>query len=176
MSDFIVIGIDPGSYRLGFAIMLHSKEEFFLLQSGVIEFEREDPLQNKLHFAFTYLSDLLSGYMLKYAEIYFAVETQFVHKNVHSSFQLMSFTAIVVLLSYRTLRSCLMLAPSEIKKIICGVGSASKNDLNSALSGLLGDKLPEVYAQDEYDAIAIAISGIRKVQMGPSFSEFKNLA
>ena len=54
--DCIVIGVDPGSIKLGYSVLKISSGNIFLLISGVIDFDRVSTLQFKLFYFFTVLS------------------------------------------------------------------------------------------------------------------------
>ena len=52
--DSIFIGIDPGSNKLGFAIIANYFGKVRLVKSGVIVFHKNDSLQKKLLYVFNY--------------------------------------------------------------------------------------------------------------------------
>jgi crossover junction endodeoxyribonuclease RuvC len=164
MNDsFIIIGVDPGSVRLGYAVLVVSYGEICLESSGVIIFEQRDSLQYKLFYVFSFLKDLALKYISLDKNVYFSVESQFVSKNVHSSFVLVSFSSIIFLLSELVAKtSCMVFSPLEVKKLISGSSLCKKEDIFSVLQAKFNSSF-DVFSFDESDAIAIAYSGCLKL-------------
>ncbi len=155
--DCIVIGVDPGSYKLGFAILERQNGIVLLIRSGVVSFKKSDSLSKKLLQVFLFFEENILFYLLEKKNIYFSLEDQFLGKNFRSSSILVSFNSVLLLLSEKYCLGTFIRSPCEIKKIICGYGGAAKETVHEVLLKQYGFDLP-VYSFDESDAMAIALS------------------
>lgn len=159
-NDCIVIGIDPGSRFLGYALIEKISERIHLRLSGVIRFEKKDSLQKKLVYVFYYFKNIIAQYAAGEGKVvFFSIERQYCDKNTQSAFVLVSFYSIFLLLAEMEHTDCIVMMPSQIKKYISGSGGCSKEDVLRVIQDELNVDI-SVFSLDESDAIAIALSGM----------------
>lgn len=155
----VFIGIDPGSVRLGYAILFLYDGIVSLNKSGVMVFHKKDSLGKKLRYVFDYFKSIVLGYLSEGFDVYFSIEKQYYDRNVQSVFVLVSFYSVFLLLSELLSIHCFDVYPSQIKKIISGYGSCTKEELFFTIEKQFNISL-SVYSLDESDAIAIALGGL----------------
>jgi crossover junction endodeoxyribonuclease RuvC len=155
---YILIGIDPGSIRLGYALLIVFNGLVSLEKSGVIVFKKKDTLSQKLLYVFDFFKEIIANYISCGFLVCFSIEKQYLNKNPRSSFVLVSFNSVILLLAESFQTKCFEIAPTQIKKIISGNGACGKLDICFVLERQFGISL-DVVSLDESDAIAIAIAG-----------------
>lgn len=162
-TSFIVIGIDPGSRITGYAVLKASGVEFSFLRSGVLSFKRDESLSEKLFFVYSFFYDLYDSLIASFScPVVFSIEGQFSSINQRSSFILVSFSSIFLLLAEIKKSFCFEFSPTEVKKIVSGCGNATKEALFSSLQ-LLFD-LSAIATFDESDAMAISLAGALRLR------------
>ena len=157
--DSIFIGIDPGSNKLGFAIIANYFGKVRLVKSGVIVFHKNDSLQKKLLYVFNYFNEVALGYFKDGNTVFFSLERQYCDKNPQSAFILVAFYSIFLLLAEQYKNECIVMTPCQIKKLISGSGKSSKEELLFFLRKQFNLYLI-VSTLDESDAIAIALCAV----------------
>ena len=150
----VVISVDPGSVRLGYAVFC-CFDECFLKKSGVLLIP-EVSVGARLAFVFDFFSALIGDLRREYAdvEIHFVVEKVFLGKGVKSSFLLSAFYYHIFFVAAFHDSFCSELLAVEVKSGLVGSGRASKSEIAEAV--IL--RLPCVSVgleSDEYDAIAL---------------------
>lgn len=155
---YILIGIDPGSFRLGYAVVIFFNGVVSLDKSGVIVFRKKDSLSQKLFYVFDYFKKMASDYISFDFRVFFSIEKQYLDKNPRSSFILVSFNSVILLLSELFNTKCFEMSPTQVKKIVSGHGSSTKTDICLILEKQFNISL-DVFSLDQSDAIAIAIAG-----------------
>lgn len=148
----IVLGIDPGSAKLGYAFLKKNNDQVECLDAGTLVFPKV-ALSKKLFLLYKKLDQLMSQYPLEAL----AIESIFTHKNVQSSFVLGHIRGVCMMMGEKFNAPAYEYAPKKIKKLVTGSGNAPKAQVAMSLSSLLC--MPEVeQAQysDTTDAIAVA--------------------
>jgi len=160
----IILGIDPGSQRTGFAVLESSKSGFEVREVGVIELvsgRHRPPLGSRLEKLFDEISALTERWNPRWIGFEKAVS----FRNVASAFQLSEARGVVRLALHRGLDQAeeriVEISPTRIKKFATGSGAAEKSAVVKGvalrfpgLSRLTVEALP----YDAYDALAIAYS------------------
>lgn len=154
----IFVGIDPGTMNLGFAVIKVNKEfdNIILLSSGFLEFDKKKTLPEKLLFTYDTFFQYINKYKLEDEEIIISIEKQYIDKNPHSSFCLISSRTIFMLISQQLSIDYIEMEPSIIKKMITGNGQASKQEIISTINFYFENISLDSF--DEADAIACALS------------------
>ena len=154
----IFIGIDPGTRTLGFSVINFDEEvgSMTLLSSGILKFDKNKTLAEKLLFTYDTFFEYIDKYKVKYEKVSIVIEKQYIDKNPHSAFCLISSRTIFMLLSQKLNVEYVELEPTVIKKVVSGNGSADKEKIISSLKFYFEGLSLESY--DEADAIACALS------------------
>lgn len=162
--NYIVIGVDPGTVKLGYSVIEKRNGKVSLLISGVIVFNKNDTLSQKLLYIFDFFKALVERYRDLSERMFFSLEEQYCKKNPQSAFVLVSCSSILLLISAMENITFLSFAPSKIKKIVSGDGSADKEMIYLSLQNQFSIDF-SILSFDESDAIAIALSGILSIDL-----------
>lgn len=146
----IVLGIDPGSYTTGFAI-LEKKEKVQVLNYGAIVCKRSEPPENRLLYIITELETLLKTYKPQVL----SMEGVFFAKNPQSALLLGMVRGAILVCCRRHGLEYVEYSPRSVKMAITGNGAASKEQVAQMVKALLHVKELEG-PLDASDALAIA--------------------
>lgn len=152
-----IIGIDPGSHRVGYAILDRDDKtrKVTLIDYGTIEVKSEIQSPESLLLVHTELKDLLKKYKPEVA----SVEELFFFKNQKTVAQV--YEARGVILFTLIERGLKILEPTitQIKKGVTGSGTADKKQVKEAIKLILGLKDLKGH-DDSWDAVAAGFVGL----------------
>ena len=148
----VILGIDPGTTVMGYALIHVQKDKLNLLNFGVIQLNKLANHPDKLKR----ILDRLNGLIEEYKPDEMAIEAPFFGKNVQSMLKLGRAQGVAI-------ASCLNhnipfeeYSPRRIKQSITGSGSASKEQVAAMLQTLLNfPELPKYL--DATDGLAVAV-------------------
>ena len=147
----IILGIDPGTSRIGYALVT-THPKFALKKAGVIEIPKEDHARKlaklraeikKLICAWT--PDLL------------ALETLFFSKNRKTALTVAEARGVILASAAEAHLTVRELNPTSVKRIVGGHGGSEKAALTRVMERLFGFKIPKG-PDDISDAAAIALA------------------
>ncbi len=151
-----ILGIDPGTKRLGFGIIDVEKDKIYLVDGGTVEVNstgRNDRLKELYNFTRQLLK--------KFDPDVVVIEESFYGNNVKTLIRLAEVRASVIVAAGEESIEVEEYSPREIKLAITGDGKASKERVAFMVSSLLNIRRPEEL--DFSDAIATALcSALRK--------------
>jgi crossover junction endodeoxyribonuclease RuvC len=149
-----ILGIDPGYDRLGIAIIDKSSSgKEVLIYSDCLQTSAKDPIYDRLKSIGTEIARILN----EFKPDILAIETLFITKNQKTAMRVSEARGIII---YEALKHDIPVheyAPMEIKIAITGDGTSDKTRMIKMVRLLIAvpDKKT---ADDEYDAIAIALT------------------
>lgn len=146
-----VLGVDPGSRRLGWGVIDQIGTRRVHVEHGTIV-AQGDSLAARLLDIDTCLAEVIRAHVPTHA----AVETIFYAKNAQSAAKLGHARGVVLL---RLCRSGLVVheyEPARVKRTVVGRGRAEKHQVAAVVRAMLG--LPEAPAPDAADALAVALT------------------
>lgn len=151
----IILGIDPGLRKTGWAIiMAQSRASLLYVASGVISTKQTDSDGIRLHKIFSSISDIIAKNEITSV----AIENTYVNTNYASSLRLAHARAASIIACAHHQLEVSEYQAKSIKKMITGSGSAQKDQLMRALHLYLEDfDSRKLQSLDESDAIALAI-------------------
>lgn len=148
-----ILGIDPGTNVLGFAIIDADKKEVKVIEIGVLTFAHiSDDHTVKLRYIFEQVQDLIR--LHKPEEM--AIEAPFFGKNVQSMLKLGRAQGVAIAAGMVNQLSITEYMPKKIKRAVTGNGNASKEQVAGMLENILHTKFSEKYF-DATDALATAL-------------------
>jgi crossover junction endodeoxyribonuclease RuvC len=148
-----ILGIDPGTNVLGFAILEVSKQKMQVIEIGVVTFAHLGDEQTvKLRYIFEQIQDLI----LQHKPTEMAIEAPFFGKNVQSMLKLGRAQGVAIAAGMVNHLETTEYFPKKIKKSITGNGNASKEQVAGMLENILHTKFSEKYF-DATDALAAAV-------------------
>lgn len=150
-----ILGIDPGTHRLGWGVISGSAHKQSYIASGCIE----SPSGTVPSVYLPYIADQLSDLIKTYQPDLIGLESLLFQKNVKTAISVAEARGVILLKSAEASILVRELAPTTIKLAVAGSGSASKTDVTRMIGLLLGlGQRPRL--DDELDALAIAIAAI----------------
>ncbi len=146
-----ILGIDPGSRFLGFAVIDVAPQNIKVVEIGVYKFNQNFDLNRRLVEVGAGMSELLDTYKPNHVSL----EKIFLGKNADSAFKLGHARGVVI---YQCIHRELPLfeyATRVVKKGITGKGSAEKEQVRATLEAYL--KIEKIKSLDASDALALAV-------------------
>ena len=148
-----ILGIDPGTNVLGFAIIDADKKQVKVLEIGVLTFAHiSDDHTEKLRYIFEQVQDLIR----QYEPQEMAIEAPFFGKNVQSMLKLGRAQGVAIAAGMVNNLSITEYMPKKIKSAVTGNGNASKEQVAGMLENILRMKFTEKHF-DATDALATAL-------------------
>ena len=170
-STRIILGIDPGTNIMGYAIIACVNKETRLLVMDVVKnIKEKDPIE-KLKVIFNRTEKLIVSH--KVTEL--AIEDPFYGKNVQSMLKLGRAQGMAIAAALSHDLPVHQYAARKIKQSITGNGSSSKEQVSAMLMRLLGIKESPEYL-DATDALAVAMCHFNQrapVAGGDKFNSWK---
>lgn len=172
----IVLGVDPGTHRTGYAFLENrdgrpeplvpgipgaNAGRIRVLEYGVIRCKAADPLPDRLGKIHRELSAL----MVVYHPVHMALESIFFAKFPQSALVLGHARGAIMVAAQSHGIPVSEYAPRLVKQATVGTGSATKERVSAMVQSHLGLKLPPTPA-DAADALAIAFCHL--IQAGRS--------
>ncbi len=146
------LGIDPGTARLGFAVVEEYRSQLRLIVCGVVETPKDMPMPQRL----LELHSRLSAIVQEHAPQEMAVEELFFAKNVTTIISVGQARGIALLVAAAANVPVCEYKPMQVKQAVHGYGLAKKDQVGEMVRVLLGlDSVPR--PDDAADAAAIAI-------------------
>ena len=146
------LGVDPGTARLGYAVVEERRSTLTLLTCGVIETPKQQQMPQRLLALFTALSAIVREYEPREM----AVEELFFAKNTTTVISVGQARGIALLVGAEAGLNVSEYKPMIVKQAVHGYGLASKDQVGEMVKVLLRlEKVPK--PDDAADAAAIAI-------------------
>jgi crossover junction endodeoxyribonuclease RuvC len=152
----VVLGIDPGTKRTGFAVVEATGGRVLVLGSGTLSTPARSPFHQKLKAVYEGLVEIVTRY--RPDEV--AIEDVFVKSNARVALRMGHVRGVALLVAAKHEVPVGEYSPGQIKQAIVGTGSASKEQVKFMVSALL--RLAETPAEDEADALAVALCHVHK--------------
>jgi len=148
-----ILGIDPGTTRIGYGLIESSGDSISLLDSGLLTITAKETHHRLVDLATSY-TDLLrreKPELVSFEKLFFA-------KNVKTGLDVAQARGVLLYLTAQAGIPFLEFSPSEVKSNIAGYGSADKQAVAMMVKRITGVR--EIPGPDDVtDAIAIAIAG-----------------
>lgn len=153
MKFMIILGIDPGTTRTGYAVIeKKDNDNLNILTCGCLESknkEQRDRLGN--------ISSLISGLILKYRPEILAIEKLFFTKNAKTAMAVAEARGVIINSANSLNLDILEFTPLEVKTAVTGYGKAEKEQVKKMVCRILKlEKIPKL--DDTSDALAIALA------------------
>lgn len=147
-----ILGIDPGTNILGYAIIEVRKKKLFLIEHGVVKLSHLKSQQLKLKKIFERLQQLIDLHQPKEM----AIEAPFYGKNIQSMLKLGRAQGVAIAAAMTKGLTIEEYAPKKIKLSVTGNGNASKEQVAAMVQSILNTHLKQT-TFDATDALATAI-------------------
>lgn len=147
----LILGIDPGSRRTGYALIHKEGRSFRVISSGTIRLSTNASVASRLGELQQKLEEIVDTHQPQTV----AIEDIFTHRNPRSALALGQARGVCLAIAGRRNIEVAPYAPASVKQAVAGNGRADKSQIQQMVRVLLNlDRLPQ---EDEADAMAIAI-------------------
>ncbi len=153
-----VLGIDPGTGRMGWAIVEKEKGKEKLIDCGCLETPANTPLPIRLEKIYLFLTKLIKEHKPDSASI----EDLFFFKNQKTVMSVGAARGVIILVCKQAKLNIALYTPLQIKSSIAGYGHADKQQVQFMVKNIL--KLKEVPQPDDAaDAVAAALTHMSRI-------------
>lgn len=147
-----ILGIDPGTNLLGFAVLEVTGDTMHALEIGVIRLKEQKDQPVKLREIYFEIQEIIERYLPQ--EL--AIEAPFFGKNVQSMLKLGRAQGVAMAAGITMGLSITEYSPKKVKQSVTGNGNAAKEQVASMLSTLLSLP-PGKFEFDATDALSVAV-------------------
>jgi len=151
-SKIRILGIDPGTQLMGYAVLEHYFGHNSVISMGVIKLKKYLDHQEKLREIFLQTQEIIELYRPQ--EL--AIEAPFYGKNVQSMLKLGRAQGVAIAAGITMGLNITEYSPKKVKQSITGNGNASKEQVAAMLQNLLNVRL-ENELFDSTDALGVAM-------------------
>ncbi len=155
----LVLGIDPGTLKLGFGLVARHGQRVEHVAHGVISLDGRLPLPERLRLIDQRLFEVIERFRPEVG----SVESLFFHKDPQAAAKLGHARGVVLLALARAKLPIFEYAPALVKRTVAGKGQAAKEQVALVVRALLA--LRELPPPDAADALAIALTHLRKAAL-----------
>jgi crossover junction endodeoxyribonuclease RuvC len=157
-SDVRVLGIDPGTRRLGWGVVERRSGHLRAIAAGVVRLDHRAPLPERLATAF----DQVVAMIEDHAPDEIAVEDIFYARYASAAIQLGHVRGVVLLAAARAEKPIGAWPAALVKRTVAGRGVADKTQISRVVAATLGLAKPP--PADAADALAIAITHLASLR------------
>jgi crossover junction endodeoxyribonuclease RuvC len=147
-----ILGIDPGTNILGYAIIEENSGTPELVHSGILDLRKEKDDYKKLQIIYQKVIELINTYTPNQC----AIESPFYGKNAQSMIKLGRAQGVAIAAIISSGIEVREYAPRKVKIAVTGNGNASKEQVARMIQSILKTEI-KGHKFDETDAIAIAL-------------------
>ena len=151
--EHIILGVDPGTLFMGYAILKTVGQQVEILDFGVLDVHKLEGQYPRLQQEFFFLQKIID----QYQPSCLAIETQFVDKNPQTMIKIVHAQGVAIAAALSKDIPIYEYSPMKIKMAITGNGHASKEQVAGMLQRFLhipDDQMPKKL--DATDALGIA--------------------
>lgn len=148
----IILGIDPGTVIMGYALIGINKQHAHLIEMDVLKLSAHKDVYIRLQLIHEKIKEIIE----KYKPTEFAIEAPFFGKNVQSMLKLGRAQGVAIAAAMNAGLNVTEYSPKKVKQSITGNGNADKEQILKMLQQILSfTAKPKYY--DATDALAVAL-------------------
>ena len=156
-----ILGIDPGTQVVGWGVVEKSPQGFRYVASGSWRLGGSKvPVSERLNV----LGNSFRMILADWRPSKVALEAAFFGKNARSALRLGESRGVILFMAGEAELPVIEIPPASIKLAVAGSGSASKEQVARLISAQL--HCPGFQGEDESDAVAVALCGFLRGNMG----------
>jgi len=167
-----ILGVDPGTNFLGYAVINCQGEKYQLLDIGVLKIKSLRSHQEKLRQIYLTIQEVINDF----DPDMMAIEAPFFGKNVQAMLKLGRAQGVAIAAAMNMGIEISEYSPKKIKLSVTGNGNASKEQVSGMVRQIIGCKIEETNL-DASDALAAALCHhIQYTSPTEGGSKYKNWA
>mgnify|MGYP002777114899 CR=1 FL=1 len=151
-SSKIILGIDPGTVVMGFAVLAVKGQQLTLLEMDVLKLSKYKDVYKRLQL----IHEKVNEVILEHKPTNFAIEAPFFGKNVQSMLKLGRAQGVAIAAAMSAGLEVTEYSPKKVKQAVTGNGNADKEQIWKMLQHYLHFKAKPKY-YDATDALAVAL-------------------
>lgn len=157
-----ILGIDPGTTSIGYAIIKYSQKKPQLLHADLFHTKPINYIDNLKQVNY-----ILENILNQWKPDILAIEKLYFAKNTKTALSVAETRGAILLITSLAGLEVYEYTPLEVKKVITGDGRADKTQIKKMLNLTLPETCGLKAQDDVYDAIAIALTHCyqRKVEL-----------
>ena len=150
--DSVILGIDPGTQLMGFALLAIKNGKPTLLIMDTLKLTKEKDIYARLEMIHTKITSLIK----EFEPTSFAIEAPFFGKNVQSMLKLGRAQGVAIAAAMQAKIAVTEYSPKKIKQSVTGNGNADKEQVWKMLQTILQiTEKPQYF--DATDALSVAL-------------------
>lgn len=166
VKEHIILGVDPGTLFMGYAIIHTMGSQVKILDFGVYDVHKLEDQYARLQKEFFFLQELID----KYHPTVLAIESQFVDKNPQTMIKIVHAQGVAIAAALSKDIPVQEYSPMKIKMAITGNGHADKQQVAAMLQRFL--HIPDEQMPRKLDATdALGIAYCHYLQLGLPIQE-----
>lgn len=166
VKEHIILGVDPGTLFMGYAIIHTQGSQVKILDFGVYDVHKLEDQYARLQKEFFFLQELID----KYHPTVLAIESQFVDKNPQTMIKIVHAQGVAIAAALSKDIPVQEYSPMKIKMAITGNGHADKQQVAAMLQRFL--HIPDEQMPRKLDATdALGIAYCHYLQLGMPIRE-----
>ncbi|QFR44173.1 crossover junction endodeoxyribonuclease RuvC [Sulfurimonas xiamenensis] len=154
-----ILGIDPGTRKMGYALISLEKGKIELIEAGLIKIKAEE-----LQFQIPQMVEAFENIFKNHKIDEVALEDIFYAHNPKTTIKLAQFRGSIMLMLLQQFGQFNEYTALQVKKALTGNGKATKEQVAFMAKRLLNIK-KEIKPLDITDAIAVAITHSQRVRL-----------
>lgn len=154
-----ILGIDPGTRKMGYALISLEKGKIFLIEAGLIKIKAEE-----LQFQIPQMVEAFEHIFKNFKIDEVAIEDIFYAHNPKTTIKLAQFRGAIMLMLLQQFGQFSEYTALQVKQALTGNGKATKEQVAFMAKRLLNIK-KEIKPLDITDAIAVAITHSQRVHL-----------
>jgi crossover junction endodeoxyribonuclease RuvC len=155
----VILGIDPGSKRIGYGIIEKSGSSLNFLSAGILSIRNKN-----LPDTLTEVKSGVDNLIRKFRPGVLAIEKLYFVKNQKTALSVAEARGVIILSASQKSLKIKEFSPNEVKSGVAGYGLADKKAIAKMVSFILKKPLIKVI-DDATDALAIAIVAAQKLKL-----------
>lgn len=154
-----ILGIDPGTGRVGWGIVTHEKGVDSFVACGCFETKVNSELPERLLKIYAFLQELIKTHQPDTL----AVESLFFEKNAKTAIDVAAARGVILLAGALAGLPISQYTPLQVKSALTGFGQAEKSQVEFMVGKILHLK-EKIKPDDAADAVAIALTHAFRVR------------
>jgi crossover junction endodeoxyribonuclease RuvC len=171
-----ILGVDPGTNVLGFALIETSKTQLKVIEIGVVTFGH---ISEEHAVKLRYIHDQITDLINQYQPTEMAIEAPFFGRNVQSMLKLGRAQGVAMAAAIAKGLTIAEYSPKRVKQAVTGNGNASKEQVAAMCEMIFKQKFEQKHL-DATDALSVALchhyTGQKLAVGGKQFKDWKAFA
>ncbi|MDE3112451.1 MAG: crossover junction endodeoxyribonuclease RuvC [Chloroflexota bacterium] len=162
----VILGIDPGTTGMGYALLDRRTEPPTVLEHGIIPTPHGGTAGDRL----ASIADAIDGLIVAHGASALALERLYFNRNARTAMAVAEARGIALLCAAKRGLEVAEYTPQEVKLSVAGSGSADKKHVQRMLAIVLS--LPRPITQDNVaDAVAIALTHVQRSRFAAAIAK-----